>query len=71
MSESEMTLSLYFMMPSKSKDCRKLRSNVMGGETRDASKQRQRSAVKIRARAVVTLFVCKRHPLIPLVLDIT
>src|ERR1051326_1732620 len=52
------------------KDCRKLGSDVVSREARNAAKQRQRSGAKIRARAVVTLLVAKRHPLVPLVLNV-
>src|SRR6266446_6046401 len=54
----------------KCKDRRKLRSNVMRREARNPAKQWQQSCAKIRARAVVTLLVGERHPLIPLVLNV-
>src|ERR1051326_732811 len=53
------------------KDCRKLGSDVVSREARNAAKQRQRSSANIRARAIVTLLVAKRHPLVPLVLNVT
>src|SRR5689334_11790826 len=76
-SSSLIAVSSYFIAYTRDehtlerKDCRKLRTDVVRREARDAAKQRQRSAVHISARAVVTLLVAKRHPLVPLVLNVT
>src|SRR5689334_1444557 len=52
------------------KDRRKLRSDVVRCVAGNATKQRQCSGARIRARAVVPLLVTKRHPLVPFVLNI-
>src|SRR6185369_10599158 len=55
---------------SKRKDCRKLRPDVVRRVTRNAAKQGQQARARIRTRAVVTFLVSKRHPLVPLVLNV-
>jgi len=55
---------------SEGKDCRKLRADVVGRVARNAAKQRQQPDTRIGARAVVTLLVGKRHPLVPFVLNV-
>src|SRR5262249_39081243 len=54
----------------KSKDGRKLRSNVVRGKARNSAKQGQQSSAEISACPVVTLLITKRHPLVPLVLNV-
>src|SRR5690349_17778594 len=61
-----MSLSL----ESKRKDGRKLRANVVRSVARDPAKQRQQPRASIRTRSVVTLFVSKRDPLVPFVLNV-
>src|SRR5438445_9003445 len=55
----------------ESKDRGKLRSNVVCGEARDSAKQRQRARAIVGTRTIIALFVSKRHPLVPLVLNIS
>src|SRR6185503_13124299 len=57
-------------LASKRKDGRKLRANVVRSVARDPAKQRQQPRASIRTRAVVTLLVSKRHPLVPFVLNV-
>src|SRR2546422_1191749 len=54
----------------KSEDCRKLRSDVVRGEARNSAKQRQYPGAIICTRAIISLFVRKRYPLIPFVLNV-
>src|SRR5947199_8313984 len=54
----------------KSEDCRKLRSDVVRGKARNSAKQRQYPGAIICTRAIISLFVRKRYPLIPFLLNV-